>query len=153
MLRKKKKQSEREAELGQGNEEPPKDGSETDGVSGLGLIHMNHSENDSNPNGDNDPMEDAGTSKGQLDLNCDPNREDDMLAEAAGMGMASLKDATDLPVDTSCPMQNGLETLGDCLLAQAAQEDEGNRADDMQIASSSDTKQENNRTDGVQFLD
>ncbi|XP_031100490.1 B3 domain-containing transcription repressor VAL1-like isoform X2 [Ipomoea triloba] len=148
MLRKKKKQSEREAELGgQGNEEPPRDGSEIEGASGLALIQMNHSENDSNPNGDNDPIEDAGTSKGQLDLNCDPNREEDMLA------LIPFDDpAANLPIETSRPVQNDLETLRDCLLAQAAREDEGNCADDTQIGSS-DSKQENNRENGAQFLD
>nr|GMD15731.1 B3 domain-containing transcription repressor VAL1-like [Ipomoea batatas] len=148
MLRKKKKQSEREAELGgQGNEEPPRDGSEIEGASGLALIQMNHSENDSNPNGDNDPIEDAGTSKGQLDLNCDPNREEDMLA------LIPFDDpAANLPIETSRPVQTDLDTLRDCLLAQAAREDEGNRADDTQIASS-DSKQENNRENGAQFLD
>ncbi|VFR01980.1 unnamed protein product [Cuscuta campestris] len=102
MLRKKKKQTERGPEpaatttnppatptaatttaTGQENEEPLllKDGSETNGA-GIGLatgLLVNHySENDSNPNGD---VEDVGTGKGQLDLNCDPNREDDMLSE------------------------------------------------------------------------
>ncbi|CAH9075314.1 unnamed protein product [Cuscuta epithymum] len=80
MMRKKKKQTDREAE------HITKDGSETEGAScgpAGALVHViNHSENDSNPNGD---MEDGGTSKGQLDLNSDPNREDDMLLEAVAV--------------------------------------------------------------------
>ncbi|CAK9177633.1 unnamed protein product, partial [Ilex paraguariensis] len=89
MLRKKKRPSEREAEVAQGKDQHhPKDESETDVASGLALLHMNHSENERSPSGVQ--MQVAETSKGQLDLNSHPNRDEDMLAEPTGLSMTSL---------------------------------------------------------------
>ncbi|KAG6415546.1 hypothetical protein SASPL_122959 [Salvia splendens] len=42
-------------------------------------------------------MEEA--SKGQLDLNCDPHREDKMLAQTAGMSLTTLMNAVTVPLD------------------------------------------------------
>lgn len=136
MMRKKKKQSEREAELAQAKDQvAPKDELEPDGMpSGIELLqmthseneHMNHSENERNSNGDQ--VEEFGTGKGQLDLNCDPNRDDDMLAEAtAGMSMTSLVNATNLPLEYLT--QNRRENLSNPLLSQAAGESEGHHPD------------------------
>ncbi|GFZ13406.1 B3 domain-containing transcription repressor VAL1 [Actinidia rufa] len=50
--------------------------------------------------------------KGQLDLNCDPNREDDVL------GLMSLVHAANLPLEMYL-RQNGIADLGPCLLSQA----------------------------------
>ncbi|KAK4376139.1 hypothetical protein RND71_006816 [Anisodus tanguticus] len=130
MLRKKKKQSEREAELAQA-----KDQVETDGASGTELLQMNHSENEHMKDSENernskeDQMEEFGAGKGQLDLNCHPNRDDDMLVEAtAGMSMTSLVNAANIPLEYLA--QNGLESLGNSLLSQAAAgESEGHPPD------------------------
>ncbi|KAH0750180.1 hypothetical protein KY290_029412 [Solanum tuberosum] len=136
MLRKKKKQSEREAELAQAKDQvPPKDEPETDGMTnGIELLQMNHSENehmnhsDNERNSNGDQVEEFGPGKGQLDLNCHPNRDDDMLAEAtAGMSMTSLVNATNLPLEYLT--QNRLESLGNSLLSQAASESEGHHPD------------------------
>ncbi|OIT02885.1 b3 domain-containing transcription repressor val1 [Nicotiana attenuata] len=154
MLRKKKKQSEREAELAQAKDQvPPKDGSETDGGSGTDLLlhmnqseneHMNLSENERDTNGDQ--TEEFGAGKGQLDLNSHPNRDDDMLVEpTAGMTMTSLVNATDLPLEYLT--QNGLESLGDSLLSQAAAESERNHPDNG-FTKTADAEQENKGDEG-----
>ncbi|XP_070034014.1 B3 domain-containing transcription repressor VAL1-like isoform X2 [Nicotiana tomentosiformis] len=154
MLRKKKKQSEREAELAQAKDQvPPKDGSETDGASGTDQLlhinqseneHMNLSENERDTNGDQ--TEEFGAGKGQLDLNSHPNRDDDMLVEAtAGMTMTSLVNATDLPLEYLT--QNGLESLGDSLLSRAAGESEGNHPDNG-FMKTADAEQENKGDEG-----
>ncbi|CAK9135562.1 unnamed protein product [Ilex paraguariensis] len=67
MLRKKKRPSEREAEVAQGKDQNhPKDESETDVASGLALLHMNHSENERSPSGVQ--MQVAETSKAEISL-------------------------------------------------------------------------------------
>ncbi|KAG6433523.1 hypothetical protein SASPL_105137 [Salvia splendens] len=43
------------------------------------------------------------SSKGQLDLNCDPHREDEMLAQTAGMSLTTLVKSVALPLDTYLP--------------------------------------------------
>ncbi|XP_070006779.1 B3 domain-containing transcription repressor VAL2-like isoform X5 [Nicotiana sylvestris] len=148
MLRKKKKQSEREAKVAQAKDQvPPKDGSETDGASGAELMmQTSHSENERNTNGDN--MEKVGAGEGQLDLNCHPNREDEMLIEAAaGISMTSLINAADLPPDMY-QTQNGLATLGKCLLSLATAESEGQQPDNGCVRPADALVQENNGDNG-----
>lgn len=145
MLRKKKKQSERELELSQVKDElPRKDGSDMDAANEPGLIHMNHPENDAYQNEDHhDAMEDIGTSKGQLDLNSHPNREDDMQPETPGTCTPSLVNTADLP----SRMYNLATTTGKCLLSQATEESKGNHAEDRHITPI-DTKAENKAAEG-----
>ncbi|XP_009595179.1 B3 domain-containing transcription repressor VAL1-like isoform X2 [Nicotiana tomentosiformis] len=148
MLRKKKKQSEREAEVAQAKDQvPPKDGSETDGASGAELMmQTSHSENERNTNGDH--MEKVGAGKGQLDLNCHPNREDEMLIEAAaGISMTSLINAADLPLDMY-QTQNGLATLDKCLLSLATAGSEGQQPDNGCVRPADAQVQENNGDNG-----
>lgn len=61
------------------------------------------------------------SSNGGLDLNCDPNREDDMVVEAAGLTMTSLIHTANFPVHLR---ENGKSDVGPCLLLQAAGESE-----------------------------
>lgn len=95
MIRKKKKQLEREAaeQLADAKDKSlPKLGKEED-IVGLALLNMNGGEIN---NGDMDgpAMEENATeleeaSKGRLDLNSDPHREDEILAEV-GMSLNAL---------------------------------------------------------------
>ncbi|KAA8550445.1 hypothetical protein F0562_002129 [Nyssa sinensis] len=123
MLRKKKRQSEREAEIALGkDQDTPKDEFEMDGTSGNLLPHINHSENESSQS--RIQMEVAETSTGQLDLNCDPNREEDLVADTTGVSMTSLVHAASFPLEMYM-RQNGLASLGPHLLSEAADESEG----------------------------
>nr|QNI23768.1 AP2/ERF transcription factor [Camptotheca acuminata] len=133
MLRKKKRQSEREAEIAQGKDQgTPKDKIEMDGTSGNSLLHISHSENEISQS--RIQKEVAGTSKGQLDLNCHPNREEDLLAEATGMSLTCLVHAASLPLEIYM-RQSGLTTFGHSLLSQAAGENEGDPCEDHCLAS------------------
>lgn len=97
MMRKKKRQSEREAELAKA---PPKIGPETE--------KTNQNEKEVNV---------EETSKRQWDLNCDPQREDDILAEVAGMSLTTLMNAVSLPSE----MYSG-QDVGPSLLSRPAGE-------------------------------
>ncbi|KAK4355943.1 hypothetical protein RND71_024914 [Anisodus tanguticus] len=148
MLRKKKKQSEREAELAQA-----KDQVETDGVSGTELLQMNHSENEHMKDSENErnsnehQTEVFGSGKGQLDLNCHPNRDDDMLVEAtAGMSMTSLVNAANIPLEYLA--QNGLESLGNSLLSQAAAGESGGHHPDNGFVKTADAEPESKGDEG-----
>ncbi|PIM99633.1 hypothetical protein CDL12_27872 [Handroanthus impetiginosus] len=89
MMRKKKRQSEREAELAQEKDKAPtKLELERENIAGNALLNMNNPENEGN-------LEEAN--KGQLDLNSDPHREDDILAEAARMSFKTLMNAKSDP--------------------------------------------------------
>ncbi|KAM7521981.1 hypothetical protein LguiA_011883 [Lonicera macranthoides] len=111
MLRKRKRQSDREAEItrAQGQSTPKDAGQETDDALGhvlgpvLALPHMSCS-------GNGNRMETSEPSKGHLDLNSDPNRDDDYMIpeteETLTFGMFSR--------------QNGVSGFGPCLLSKAA---------------------------------
>ncbi|XP_065881222.1 B3 domain-containing transcription repressor VAL1 [Euphorbia lathyris] len=80
MLRKKRRQSEREAESSRKDDE-----SEIVGATNLAVLHIDDSENDGNlPRTQREVAE--TTNAGQIDLNCDPNR-DDMQHDMAGLDM------------------------------------------------------------------
>lgn len=120
MLRKKKRQSEREAEMAQGRDQNLHRGiSEMEGAAGHSVLQINHSDNERGTNMNGRQIEVGESSKGQLDLNCHPSREDDMLAEAAaGLNMTTLMNAASLPLDMYLK-QNGLANLNNCLLPHA----------------------------------
>ncbi|KAL0458898.1 UNVERIFIED_CONTAM: B3 domain-containing transcription repressor VAL1 [Sesamum latifolium] len=99
--------------------------------------------NETNQNGNQTDLEE--TNKGQLDLNCDPHREDDILAEAAGMSLTTLMNAATLPLDMYLG-QNGVPVAGPCLISRTAGENEENAADEGFASGRAD--QENNREDG-----
>lgn len=117
MLRKKKRQSEREAEMAQGKDQHVhKRTSEIEGTAGHSVLQIKQSDDERGMNVNGRQMEVGESSKGQLDLNCHPSREDDMLAEAAaGMNMTTLMNAASLPLDMYLK-QNGLTNLNNCSL-------------------------------------
>ncbi|XP_047944318.1 B3 domain-containing transcription repressor VAL1-like isoform X2 [Salvia hispanica] len=89
-MRKKKRQLEREAEVSQAKDrasvkiEPAREDISVD--------------TKANTVGMEADMEEAST--GQLDLNCDPHREDEMLAQTAKMSLTTLMNAVAVPLDT-----------------------------------------------------
>lgn len=125
MMRKKKRQSEREAELAQ--EKDTKSSAkreaelEKEDIAGLALLNMNQLENETSSNGNHMDVEE--TNKGQLDLNCDPHREDEVLGETSGMNMnlTTLMNSAVFPVDAYAG-QNGL-VMGPGATASSAEND------------------------------
>lgn len=88
-MRKKKRQLDREAEVAQARDRAPvKLEPAREDISG---------DTKANTAGMEADMEEA--SKGQLDLNCDPHREDEVLAQTAGMSLTTLMNAVDVPSD------------------------------------------------------
>ncbi|XP_052187292.1 B3 domain-containing transcription repressor VAL1 isoform X2 [Diospyros lotus] len=111
MLRKKKRQSEREAEIAQGRDlAPPKDEYDTEMEGGLGHapLYINQPEDESIQN--RVPKNVAETGNGRLDLNCHPNREEEM---------------PEIPLKLNERMNEG-----PCSLPEAAGESEGPSPDD-----------------------
>ncbi|KAF5954563.1 hypothetical protein HYC85_007419 [Camellia sinensis] len=104
MLRRKKRQSECEAEIA----------AKDDVTSKHALPLINLSENERIKN--RIPNDVSENKKGQLDLNCDPNREEDILVEDGGLSMANLVRAVSIPLEM-CLRQNGDTNLKPCLLA------------------------------------
>ncbi|KAH6828299.1 hypothetical protein C2S53_014075 [Perilla frutescens var. hirtella] len=122
MMRKKKRQSEREAEVAQGKDKASlKSRLEREDIGGGAPVSTNQADNETNQIGNEVEMEEA--SKGQLDLNCDPHREDDILAQTAGMSLTTLMNAVALPLDVYLG-QNGLPST-----RQTAGEKEDNVSD------------------------
>ncbi|KZV25786.1 hypothetical protein F511_04847 [Dorcoceras hygrometricum] len=113
MMRKKKRQSEREAELSQEKDKPAlaKNSSEKEeeeeDIAGNDLLNMNHHQE--NEDGNQMRLEEA--KKGRLDLNCDPYREEDVIAEEDGMSLTTLMNAATLPFDMFLGKPNGLPSL------------------------------------------
>ncbi|KAG6680848.1 hypothetical protein I3842_13G062900 [Carya illinoinensis] len=99
MLRKKKRQSEREAETAQKDDNHLRDESKTNGPSRDGLLPMNYPGNEESHSG-NQLAELAEIGNGQIDLNCHPKREDMQLdLEVPGMSLQSLVQAASLPLE------------------------------------------------------
>ncbi|KAL6967827.1 hypothetical protein U1Q18_033637 [Sarracenia purpurea var. burkii] len=121
MLRKKKRQSEHEVEeiaLGKELElVPHKDEPKMEsGTSGRTLLHINTPGDERSQNTVSKDDVVAESSKGQLDLNCHPNREDE--EEAIGLSMRSLVRAASLPLEAYL-RQSGITNLGPSLLPLA----------------------------------
>ncbi|XP_015874689.2 B3 domain-containing transcription repressor VAL1 [Ziziphus jujuba] len=122
MLRKKKRQSEREAEMAQKDDNLHRDELEINGTSRDELLHMHHSENEGSQSKIQNEV--GETSTGQIDLNCHPNRED-MQLEGPGFTMMNIIQVASLPLENYMK-QNGIANLmckqqgsiGSCLLTQ-----------------------------------
>ncbi|EYU36907.1 hypothetical protein MIMGU_mgv1a001615mg [Erythranthe guttata] len=93
MMRKKKRQSDREAEL--------ELALESEDIVGEALVSMNRQrEENEGQNGNTVDLVEETSSKGhKLDLNCDPHREDEVLLEASGMSLTALMNAASCPLD------------------------------------------------------
>ncbi|KAJ6746879.1 B3 DOMAIN-CONTAINING TRANSCRIPTION REPRESSOR VAL1 [Salix koriyanagi] len=150
MMRKKKRQSEREAEIAQKTQQMagPKDEAEVESSSKLASIPRDPSDNEarsgneleskSQSNNLSNKLADSG--KGHLDLNCHPDREEDSQAGLARMSMTSFLQVASLPLDTYLK-QNGLASLSEQQASSAShappqtEENEGIIKDDCQPAS------------------
>ncbi|XP_017642000.1 B3 domain-containing transcription repressor VAL1-like isoform X2 [Gossypium arboreum] len=100
MLRKKKRQSEREAEISERDNKKQMDETE------LKDTRNDHSENEGSRSRIEGEVAEAST--GEIDLNCHPIREDVQLG--GGLNMMSFVEATSLPVKNYIK-QNGIESL------------------------------------------
>ncbi|WJX49415.1 hypothetical protein P8452_35851 [Trifolium repens] len=147
MMRKKKRQSEREAEIAQKNQLSyrAKDESEVDSTSRhLTPVDGSTSENEARlPNELDSKIQDqvAEAATGQLDLNCQPDR-DDMQAGPNTLSMMTLLEEANLPLETYLK-QNGLSSLiseqqtnsASNVQAQTTNESEGRQNEDCNTAS------------------
>ena len=111
MLRKKKRQSEREADAAQKDNPPQIDESDTNGAS---RDDPSYSEKGGGLNKGQQPQV-GESSAGQIDLNSHPNRED-MPADTTGLGMASHLETTNHEV-RDYMNQNGLRSFNSDLQA------------------------------------
>ncbi|XP_027335900.1 B3 domain-containing transcription repressor VAL2-like isoform X3 [Abrus precatorius] len=146
MMRKKKRQSEREAEIAQRNQLSwrTKDESEVVDSTSRHLTPVDVSENEARvPNELDSRSQDhvAEAAKGQLDLNCQPDR-DDVQAGPNNVSMTSLLEEANLPLETYLK-QNGLTSLiseqqtnsASNVQAQTTNESEGRHNEDCGTAS------------------
>ncbi|KAJ7961078.1 B3 domain-containing protein [Quillaja saponaria] len=142
MMRKKKRQSEREAEIARRNQQSrgPRDETEVDSTSTHVALQPDASENDNRVSNELDAKSQsnvAATNKGHLDLNCHPEREADMQAGSNRVSMISLLKEASLSLDTYLK-ENGLTSLtseqqlysASNVQAQATDESEGQHNDD-----------------------
>lgn len=120
MMRKKKRQSEREAEIVQRslNTWGNKDDSEVESSSRLASSKFDPSdsgtkaanEQESKNPSNNPPSNLSEAGKGQIDLNCNPSRDEDLQLGLTRVSMMSLLQVASLPLDTYLK-QNGLTSL------------------------------------------
>lgn len=106
MLRKKKRQSEREAETSQKDNMDRKE-SEANGTMSHEVLPTNNPETEVGQS--KTQTEKPETSAGQIDLNCHPNRED-MPLDMPGLSTMNLVDMANTPLDNYIK-QNGLSSL------------------------------------------
>ncbi|KAF9595750.1 hypothetical protein IFM89_003492 [Coptis chinensis] len=119
MMRKKKRQSEKEAEIANSKNQIwyPKDEVEVESATRSALLAVDSSENEikqanmvESSDQIKDTTEKAETAKGQIDLNCHPDRDDDPLTGSARVSMVSLLQVATRPLETYL-RQNGLASL------------------------------------------
>ncbi|XP_022888053.1 B3 domain-containing transcription repressor VAL1-like [Olea europaea var. sylvestris] len=149
MLRKKQRQSELAAELVLGKDETQVDlKSEDDDIAGHALLQMNLPESEKGK--DTNPMDLDDGSKEQLDLNCHPDRENE-LVEAAGMSLATLIKNADIPSGAGL-QKNELPSSEPDLLSRTASESGECIVDEGNILSG-DVEQKNKGEDGESGTD
>jgi hypothetical protein len=115
MINKKKRQSEREAEIACRNQLTwgPRDEAEVDSTSRHVSSHLDPSDNETrsaNESESKSQIKLAETGKGKLDLNCHPSREVDLPAGPNQLSMMSLLQVANLPLE-SYLKQTGLTSL------------------------------------------
>ncbi|KAF3955392.1 hypothetical protein CMV_019390 [Castanea mollissima] len=123
MMRKKKRQSEREAEIAQRNQQTwgSRDEAEVDSTSRHASSHLDPSENEARSANELESKSQSklvDTGKGHLDLNCHPDQEEELQAGSKRMSMMSLLQEASLPLETYLK-QNGL-TLTSLITEQQA---------------------------------
>ncbi|KAF9684858.1 hypothetical protein SADUNF_Sadunf04G0162200 [Salix dunnii] len=162
MMRKKKRQSEREAEIAQRTQHMsgPKDEADVESSSKFASTPMDPSDNEarsgneleskSQTNNLSNKLADSG--KGHLDLNCHPDREEDSQAGLARMSMTSLLQVASLPLETYLK-QNGLASLSEQQASSAshvppqAGENGGRIDEDCQPASAAQEQESGGEVD------
>lgn len=115
MMRKKKRQSEREAEIDQRNQQTwgSRDDTEVDSNSRHASSHPDPSENEARSGTELESKSQsklAETGKGQLDLNFHPDREEELQVGSKRESMLSLLQVANRPLETYLK-QNGLTSL------------------------------------------
>lgn len=113
MMNKKKRQSEREAEISNRNQKGwgPKDEAEVDSTSRHVSSQLDPSDNEArSANELESKSQGAETMKETLDLNCDPRREEELRAGSSRVSMMSLLQVASRPLETYLK-QNGLTSL------------------------------------------
>ncbi|XVE80748.1 hypothetical protein DITRI_Ditri15bG0005200 [Diplodiscus trichospermus] len=114
MMRKKKRQSECEAEIAQRNQQAwaPREETEVDSSSKhVVSSHLDPSENEvRSVNELESKSQMNNANKGQIDLNCDPDRDDDSQIGSNHTSMMSLLQVASLPLETYLK-ENGLTSL------------------------------------------
>ncbi|KAG5233575.1 B3 domain-containing transcription repressor VAL [Salix suchowensis] len=107
MLRKKKRQSEREAEISQKDYMDHKEESEMNGTMSHQVLHINNSDTEGNQS--QKQIEKIETSGEKIDLNSHPNKED-MSLDVPGLSTLNLVDTANSPLD-KYTKQNGFSSL------------------------------------------
>ncbi|XP_009372020.2 B3 domain-containing transcription repressor VAL2 isoform X1 [Pyrus x bretschneideri] len=115
MINKKKRQSEREAEIAYRSQHTwnPRDEAEVDSTSRLVSSHFDHSDNKAKSANESETKSQsklAETGKGILDLNSHPGREGDLQAGPDHVSMISLVQVATLPLETYMK-HNGITSL------------------------------------------
>lgn len=154
MMRKKKRQSDHEADIAQKSQQSwhPKEETEVDSSPKQILSHRNPPENESRPCDEPDSSQNiklAETGKGNIDLNCDPAREDEIQARSSRLSMMSLLRVANQPLE-SYLKETGLSSLASDLHAQSQATDENEAPENQSLPSGEDresTEEENCETE------
>ncbi|XP_038693628.1 B3 domain-containing transcription repressor VAL2-like isoform X2 [Tripterygium wilfordii] len=165
MMRKKKRQSEREAEIAQRNQQiwGSKDEAEVDSLSKHASLHLDPSENEtkstneleSKCQNENSLNKLSETGQGNLDLNSHPDRVDELRVGVPLVSMTSLLQVANLPLETYLK-QNGLTSLmseqevGSVspLPPQTTGDSEGQHLDDSHLPSSNERESSEGEENG-----
>lgn len=116
MLRKKRRQSEREVvEAAQKNRNDQKGDSEMNGSVKQESMLTSHTDNEISPTKSQADVAENSSAQIDLDLNCYPNRED-MQPEDSRVSIMTLDRAAGMPLENCHP--NGLARLSSCMLHQ-----------------------------------
>ncbi|KAF9670957.1 hypothetical protein SADUNF_Sadunf13G0123100 [Salix dunnii] len=107
MLRKKKRKSEREAEISQKDYMDHKEESEMNGTMSHQVLHVNNPDTEGNQS--QRQTEKIETSGEKIDLNCNPNKED-MSLDIPGLSTLNLVDTANSPLD-NCTKKNGFSSF------------------------------------------
>lgn len=115
MLRKKRRQSEREVEVAQKNHSDQMGDSEMNGSVKQESVPTSHTDNEISPTKSQTEVAESSSAQIGLDLNCYPNREE-MQPEESRVSIMTLDRVASMPLEDCHP--NGLASLSSCLLQQ-----------------------------------
>ncbi|KAK9230034.1 hypothetical protein WN944_023001 [Citrus x changshan-huyou] len=115
MLRKKRRQSEREVEVAKKNHSDQMGDSEMIGSVKQESVPTSHTDNEISPTKSQAEVAESSSAQIGLDLNCFPNRED-MQPEESRVSIMTLDRVASMPLEDCHP--NGLASLSSCMLQQ-----------------------------------